>query len=75
MDYQNLFNEEYINHQYYEDMKRQQFYLEQEQEFIKMLKALNDFMESADKIAPQYQQHAFDTCILAICEKLFGNNK
>lgn len=75
MDYQNLFNEQYINQQHYEEMKRKQFYSEQQQEFSKMLKALNDFMESAGKIAPQYQQQAFDACVSAICRRVYGNNK
>lgn len=75
MDYQNLFNEEYINQQYYEELKRKKFYSEQQQEFSKMLKALDDFIESASKIAPQYQQQAFDACIGAICKRVYGNNK
>lgn len=75
MNYQNLFNEQYINQQYYEEMKRQQFYSEQQQEFTKMLKALNDFIDSANKIAPQYQQQAFNACVDTICGKLYENNK
>ena len=75
MDYQNLFNEQYINQQHYEEIKRKQFYSEQQQEFSKMLKALDDFMESASKIAPQYQQQAFDACISVICKRVYGNNK
>ncbi len=75
MDYQNLFNEQYINQQHYEKIKRKQFYSEQQQEFSKMLKALDDFMESAGKIAPQYQQQAFDACISVICKRVYGNNK
>ena len=59
MDYQNLFNEQYINQQHYKEIKSKQFSLEQQQEICKMLKALDDFMESASKIAPQYQQQAF----------------
>lgn len=70
-----LFNEQYINQQYYEEMKRKQFYSEQQQELTKMLKALNDFMESAGKIAPQYQQQAFDACVSALCGRLYENTK
>lgn len=75
MDYLNLFNEQYINLQYYEEIKRKQFYLEQQQEFTKMLKALNNFMDSASKIAPQYQKQAFDAYVTTICGRLYGNNK
>ena len=75
MDYQNLFNEQYINQQHYKEIKSKQFSLEQQQEICKMLKALDDFMESASKIAPPYQQHAFDACVSVICKRVYGNNK
>ena len=75
MDYQNLFNEQYINQQHYEEIKSKQFSLEQQQEICKMLKALDDFMESASKIAPRYQQQAFDDCVCLICKRVYGNNK
>lgn len=73
MNYQNLFNEQYINQQHYEEMKREQFYSEQQQELTKMLKALNDFIDSYSKIAPQYQQQAFDACVNTICKKIYEN--
>lgn len=75
MNYQNLFNRQYINQQYYEELQRQQFYTEQQQEFAKMLKSLNDFIDSAGKIAPQYQQQAFDACVSTICRRVYDNNK
>ena len=75
MDYQNLFNEQYINQQHYKEIKSKQFSLEQQQEICKMLKALDHFMESASKIAPQYQQQAFDACVSVICKRVYGNNK
>ena len=75
MDYQNLFNEQYINQQHYKEIKSKQFFLEQQQEICKMLKALDDFMESASKIAPQYLQQAFDACVSVICKRVYGNNK
>jgi Na+/phosphate symporter len=75
MDYQNLFNEQYINQQHYKEIKSKQFSLEQQQEICKMLKALDDFMESASKIALQYQQQAFDACVSVICKRVYGNNK
>ena len=75
MDYQNLFYEQYINQQHYKEINSKQFFLEQQQEICKMLKALDDFMESASKIAPQYQQQAFDACVSVICKRVYGNNK
>jgi len=40
-----------------------------------MLKSLNDFMEACNKIAPQYQEQAFNSCIAEICRRIYGNNK
>ena len=80
MNYQNLFNQNYINEQqYYELLKQknqieQQIKFEQEQqvEIGKMLKALNDFFDAAQKIAPQYQNHASNLCIWEICKRLYN---
>lgn len=72
MNYQNLFNKDYINYEYYEEIERNQFLLNQNQELAKMLNALNDFIDSYNKIAPQYQQQAFSACVCLICEKLYG---
>lgn len=72
MYYQNLFNEQYIN-QELKKMQEQQFHFEQQKEICKMAKSLNDFIDSANKIAPQYQGQALDACIAIIGDKLFGN--
>lgn len=74
MYYQNLFNNQYINQQYYQKLQEQQFQIEQQKEMYNMIKALNDFVDAANKIAPQYQQRAFEACVSTICEKLYGNN-
>lgn len=73
MYYQNLFNQEFINQQYYMQMQ-QQFTYNQNQEIAKMIKALNDFMDAANQIAPQYQQQAMCECILTICNRAYPNN-
>lgn len=75
MYYQNLFNEQYINQQNYRNAQEQQFQEEQQKEFYNMLKSLNDFMEACNKIAPQYQEQAFNSCIAEICRRIYGNNK
>lgn len=80
MNYQNLFNQNYINEQqYYELLKQknqieQQIKFEQEQqvEIGKMLKALNDFFDASQKIAPQYQNQASNLCIWEICKRLYN---
>lgn len=75
MYYENLFNEQYINQKNYQKMQEQQFEIEQQKEIYNMTKALNDFMDSANKIAPQYQQQALETCIATICGRLYGNTE
>lgn len=75
MDYQDLFNRQYINQQNYEELKKQQFHMEQQKEIFNAVKALNDFMDACNKIAPQYQEQAFNACIAEICGRLYGSNK
>ena len=75
MNYQNLFNEYYINQKYYEEIERSKFSSNQKQEFAKMINELNDFIDSYNKIAPQYQQQAFNACVCLIYEKLYGNRR
>lgn len=72
MNYRNLFNEQYINQQHYEKIKIEQFFSKQ-QELTKLLKALNDFIDSYNKIAPQYQKQVFDACVNTICKKIYEN--
>lgn len=45
----------------------------QEREIAKMLKALNDYFDAAEKIAPQYQQEAFKLSVLEIYRRLNNN--
>ena len=75
MNYKNLFNKDYINQECYEEIEKNQFLLNQNQEFAKMLNSLNDFIDSYNKIVPQYQQQVFNACVCLICEKLYGNRK
>lgn len=75
MNYKNLFNKDYINQECYEEIEKNQFLLNQNQEFAKMLNSLNDFIDSYNKIAPQYQQQAFSACVCLICEKIYGKAK
>lgn len=77
MYYQNLFNQEYINKQYYELLKQKEqreqqekFDREQKLEISKMIKALEDFFEASQKIAPQYESLALSSCIFEISKRL-----
>lgn len=77
MYYQNLFNQEYINKQYCELLKQKEqreqqekFDREQKLEISKMIKALEDFFEASQKIAPQYESLALSSCIFEISKRL-----
>lgn len=77
MYYQNLFNQEYINKQYCELLKQKEqreqqekFDREQKIEISKMIKALEDFFEASQKIAPQYESLALSSCIFEISKRL-----
>ena len=74
---QNLFNQKYINEAQYNELLKQKIQLEQmrfemdqKKEICNMLKALNDYFDAAQKIAPQYQQDAFNLCVLEIYRRL-----
>ena len=77
MYYQNFFNQEYINKQYCELLKQKEqreqqekFDREQKLEISKMIKALEDFFEASQKIAPQYESLALSSCIFEISKRL-----
>lgn len=76
---QDLFNQNYINEAQYNDLLKQkayldkmQFEMDQQKEIGNMLKALNDYFDAVQKIAPQYQQDAFNLCVLEIYRRLYS---
>lgn len=77
MYYQNLFNTQYVNQINYQKIVQDEnkFYEEQQKEFANMIKSLNDFFDSASKIAPEYEEQAFNTCLAIIYDRTFGNKK
>ncbi len=74
MYYQNLFNNQYINLDYYTKLQEQQFQISQQKEIFNMIKALDDFISAANKIAPQYQEQALKECIMYICKRVYEDN-
>ena len=81
MYYHNIFNPNYINEQNYNQLlmqqrqrEQQQFENEQMNEIAKMLKALNDYMDAAQKIAPQYQEQASALSVMEICKRLYNRH-
>ena len=63
--YNQLFNPQYANQDYLQHLHWQQHDTEQRQEIMNAVKAIHDYFDSARKIAPEYQQMAFDACITA----------
>ena len=61
-----LFNPQYANETYLRQLQWQQHDAEQRREIISIVKAIHDYFDAARKIAPEYQQMAFDACIAAI---------
>ena len=43
---------------------------EQRQKIMNAVKAIHDYFDAARKIAPEYQQMAFDACIAAVVAEM-----
>ena len=68
--YDLLFNPQYTNQSYLQQLQYQQHDAEQRQEIMNAVKAIQDYFDAARKIAPEYQQMAFDACIAAVVEEM-----
>lgn len=77
---ENLFNQNYINEAQYNELLKQRaqieqqikFEMDQQNEINKMLKALNDYFDAAQKIAPQYQGQAMALSAMEIYNRLYN---
>lgn len=77
---QNLFNPNYINEVQYNELLKQReqieqqikFEIDQQNEINKMLKALNDYFDAAEKIAQQYQGQAMALSAVEIFNRLYN---
>jgi hypothetical protein len=63
----NIFNQQYIQQQ---AMLQQQNHIDQINEVQKSKKALKDFLDSADKIQPEYRQIANNEYCAILCDYL-----
>ncbi len=68
--YDQLFNPQYANQAYLQQLQRQQYDAEQRREILNAVKAIHDYFDAARKITPEYQQVAFDECIMAVMTEL-----
>ena len=88
--YNQLFNPQYANQDYLQHLHWQQHDTEQRQEIMNAVKAthipdtmttadrvkaIHDYFDSARKIAPEYQQMAFDACITAVVTEMNNGNR
>ena len=68
--YNQLFNPQYANEAYLHQFQWQRHDAEQRQEIRNIVKAIHDYFDAARKIAPEYQQMAFDACIAAVVAEM-----
>ena len=68
--YSQLFNPQYTNEVYLRQLQLQQYDAQQRQEIANIVKAIRDYFDAARKIAPEYQQMAFDACIAAVVAEM-----
>jgi len=68
--YNQLFNPQYANEAYLRQLQWQQHDAEQRREITNIVKAIHDYFDAARKIAPEYQQMAFDACIAAVVAEM-----
>lgn len=72
--YNQIFNPQYANADYLRHLQWQQHDAEQRREITNVVKAIHDYFDAARKIAPEYQQMAFDACIAAVVEEMNKGN-
>lgn len=65
-----LFNSQYANEAYLRQLQWQQYDAQQRQEITNIVKAIHDYFDAARKIAPEYQQMAFDACIAEVVAQI-----
>ena len=68
--YNQLFNPQYANEAYLRQLQWQQYDAQQRQEITNIVKAIHDYFDAARKIAPEYQQMAFNACIAAVVSEM-----
>lgn len=73
--YDQLFNPQYANQAYLQQLHWQQHDAEQRREIANIVKAVHDYFDAARKITPEYQQMAFNACIAAVVEEMNERNR
>ena len=73
--YDQFFNPQYANQAYLQQLQWRQQDGEQRQEIMNAVKTIHDYFDAARKIAPEYQQMAFDACIAAVVAEMSKGNR
>ena len=60
----------FANQSYLQQLHWQQHDAEQSQKIMSAVKAIHVYFDTARKIAPEYQQVAFDACIAAVVAEM-----
>ena len=68
--YDQIFNQQYVNNVYVQQLEIRKFHSEQEQEIEKAVNALRDYCVAARKIAPEYREMAVRKCIEVILTEM-----
>ena len=68
--YDQFFNPLYANADYLRQLQWQHHDAEQRREIMNIVQAIHDYFDAARKITPEYQQMAFDACIMAVMAEL-----
>ena len=73
MDFYNkMFNPNYVNQAYYNQMQQQMahYQFEQDKEVLNAVKACHDMLEAVKKLDAQHQQQVFALCLAEIAKTM-----
>ena len=68
--YDQFFNPQFVNADYLHQLQWKQHDFEQRREIMNIVKAIRDYFDAARRIAPEYQQMAFNACIATVMEEV-----
>ena len=57
-----------------QQIEQQNYHQEQQQQIMKMRKAIKDYIEAARQVAPEYQQAAINQCLEEILLQAVNNS-
>ena len=68
--YDQMFNPQYVNDAYLQQLQYQQYDTMQKMEIQKAVKAIHDYGEAVRKIDPDYREMAFWACAATVLEEM-----